>query len=103
MMQPFTNSSHLIPDGAALAARMQRDGYLFLPGLLPRDDVTAVQRQVGEIARDAGSLRRDQPVYRIPITADPTRRARLVPDRGSIPHRVHHRPRHRHERGALQG
>jgi Phytanoyl-CoA dioxygenase (PhyH) len=62
MMQPFTNSSHLIPDGAALAARMQRDGYLFLPGLLPRDDVTAVQRQVGEIARDAGWLRRDQPV-----------------------------------------
>ena len=41
---------------------MRRDGYLFLPGLLPRDDVAAVQRQVGEIARDAGWLRRDQPV-----------------------------------------
>jgi hypothetical protein len=41
---------------------MRRDGYLFLPGLLPRDDVAAVQRQVGEIARDAGWLRRDQPL-----------------------------------------
>ena len=41
---------------------MRRDGYLFLPGLLPRDDVAAVQRQVGEIARDAGWLRRDRPL-----------------------------------------
>jgi hypothetical protein len=61
-MQPFADSSHLISDGAALSERMRRDGYLFLPGLLPRDDVAAVQRQVGEIARDAGWLRRDQPL-----------------------------------------
>jgi hypothetical protein len=62
MIRPFTDSSELIADGAALAARMRHDGYLFLPGLLPRDDVAAVQRQVGAIARDAGWLRRDQPV-----------------------------------------
>jgi hypothetical protein len=62
MIRPFVDSSDLIADGGALAARMRRDGYLFLPGLLPRDDVAAVQRQVGEIARDAGWLRRDQPV-----------------------------------------
>ena len=62
MMRPFIDSSDLAADGAALAARMRRDGYLFLPGLLPRDDVATVQRQVGEIARDAGWLRRDQPV-----------------------------------------
>jgi Phytanoyl-CoA dioxygenase (PhyH) len=62
MIRPFTDSSGLIADGAALAARMRRDGYLFLPGLLPRDDVATVQRQVGAIARDAGWLRRDQPV-----------------------------------------
>ncbi len=41
---------------------MRRDGYLFLPRLLPRDDVAAVQRQVGTIARDAGWLRGDRPV-----------------------------------------
>jgi len=62
MIRPFIDSSNLIGDGTALAARMRRDGYLFLPGLLPRDDVAAVQRQVGTIARDAGWLRRDRPV-----------------------------------------
>ena len=62
LMQTFINSSALISDGLALAARMQRDGYLFLPGLLPREDVAAVQRQIGEIARDAGWLRRDVPM-----------------------------------------
>jgi hypothetical protein len=62
MMQQFTDSSDLIHDGAALAERMRRDGYLFLRGLLPRADVAALQRQIGEIARDAAWLRRDQPV-----------------------------------------
>jgi hypothetical protein len=61
-MQTFIDSSDLISDGPALAARMQRDGYLFLPSLLPRDDVAKVQHQIGEIARDAGWLRRDAPV-----------------------------------------
>lgn len=61
-MQAFIESSGLVGDGAALAERMRRDGYLFLPGLLPRSDVATVQRQIGEIARDAGWLRRDRPV-----------------------------------------
>src|SRR5271166_4029892 len=61
MIRSFIDSSDLIGDGTALAARMRRDGYLFLPGLLPRDDVAAVQRQVGAIAREAGWLRRDRP------------------------------------------
>jgi ectoine hydroxylase-related dioxygenase (phytanoyl-CoA dioxygenase family) len=61
-MQTFIDSSDLRSDGPALAARMQRDGYLFLRGLLPRDDVAEVQRQIGEIARDAGWLRGDLPV-----------------------------------------
>lgn len=61
-MQAFVDSSDLVADGASLTERMRRDGYLFLPGLLPRDDVAAVQRQIGEIARDAGWLRRDRPV-----------------------------------------
>jgi hypothetical protein len=62
MIAPFIDSSGLVADGAALVERMRRDGYLFLPGLLPPADVAAVQRQVGEIARDAGWLQRDQPV-----------------------------------------
>jgi hypothetical protein len=62
VMQSFIDSSGLITDGSALADRMRRDGYLFLPGLLPRNDVAAVQRQIGEIARDAGWLRQAWPV-----------------------------------------
>ena len=41
---------------------MRRDGYLFLPGLLPRDDIAIVQRQIGAIARDAGWLAPTAPV-----------------------------------------
>lgn len=62
MTSALVDSSDLRHDGAALAVRMRRDGYLFLTGLLPREDVASVQRQVGEIARDAGWLRRDHPV-----------------------------------------
>ena len=49
-------------DAAILAARLEGDGYLFLPGLLPAVDVANVQRQVGGVVRDAGWLRRDAPV-----------------------------------------
>ncbi len=50
-------------EGASvLAGRLERDGYLFLPGLLPAAGVANVQRQVGAVIRDAGWLRRDAPV-----------------------------------------
>ena len=35
-MQPFLDSTDVLDDGAALASRLQRDGYLFLRGLLPK-------------------------------------------------------------------
>jgi hypothetical protein len=62
MIAPFINSTDVIPNGTGLAARMRRDGYLFLPNLLPAADIAALQRQIGEIARDAGWLQRDRPV-----------------------------------------
>lgn len=61
-MQRFADSTNLIPDGAALAARMHRDGYLFLRGLLPAAAIRAVQRQVGNIVREDGWLWHDRPV-----------------------------------------
>lgn len=61
-MQPFVDSSDIAGDGAALASRMRRDGYLFLPGLLPRAAIVNVQRQVGEVVRADGWLRRDCPI-----------------------------------------
>ena len=61
-MQPFVDSSDIASDPAALAERMRRDGYLFMPGLMPRAAIANVQRQVGAIVRAAGWLRRDQPI-----------------------------------------
>ncbi len=61
-MDAFVDSTALAGDGAALADRMRRDGYLFLRGLLPAEPVCALQRQIGAIARDAGWLQRDAPV-----------------------------------------
>ncbi len=43
-MKPFQDSHALIGDAEALRAQAARDGYLFLPGLLPRDDVLAARR-----------------------------------------------------------
>ena len=61
-VHPLEDSAALLSDGPALAARMARDGYLYLPRLLPRDVIAGVQREVATVARDAGWLRRDAPL-----------------------------------------
>ena len=45
-------------DGAALARRMKREGYLFIKGLVPRQPVLELHRQFLGIAAEAGWLRR---------------------------------------------
>ena len=45
-----------------LRARLDADGYLFLPGLLPAADVASVQRQVGAIAQVDGWLQTAVPI-----------------------------------------
>ena len=61
-MRAFTDSSGLAADGAALAKRMARDGYLFLPGLLPPAAVQEVRRRCLEVIAAAGWLRAGRPV-----------------------------------------
>ena len=61
-MHPLESSAALVVDGPALAARMARDGYLYLPDLLPRDVVAGVQHEVAAIAREAGWLRPEAPL-----------------------------------------
>lgn len=56
-MQPFTDSTAIMHDGDALRARMAEDGYLFVRGLVPRDDIMAVRRQLLEQASAGGWLR----------------------------------------------
>jgi ectoine hydroxylase-related dioxygenase (phytanoyl-CoA dioxygenase family) len=54
MIKPFTDSTAVMRDGKALAANLDRDGYLFLRGVLPRDEVIAVRRQLLEKAGRSG-------------------------------------------------
>ncbi len=40
------SSNDILADGPALRERMQTEGYLFFPGLLPRDDVLAARQEI---------------------------------------------------------
>jgi len=62
MARPFLDSTGLVMDGAALAERMDRDGYLFIRGLLPREEVMALRRQFLEHADRAGWIDRAHPL-----------------------------------------
>ena len=62
MVRPFKDSTDIVRDGAALAERLDRDGYLFLRGLLPRDEILAVRSQLLAMAAGAGWLRGDRPI-----------------------------------------
>ncbi len=50
-MRPFTDSSALLGQPAALRTRMQQDGYLFLPGLLPTAAVGEVYDAIMAICK----------------------------------------------------
>jgi len=61
-MQPFLDSTAILDDGAELASRMQRDGYLFLRGLLPKDVLEDLRMTwLGTIA-EAGWVDTDHPL-----------------------------------------
>ncbi len=61
-MGEFLDSTGLMEDGPALAERLERDGYLFLRGLLPRDAVMEVRRRMLETAAEGGWLDPSHPV-----------------------------------------
>ena len=61
-MRPFHDSSAIVCDAHALRERMAEDGYLFLPGLLPRDAVLEARRQMLKVLAEAGMVRRDRPL-----------------------------------------
>ena len=56
-MQPFLDSTDVLNDGPELRRRMQRDGYLFLRGLLPTAVVEGLRLQILAIAQEAGWLK----------------------------------------------
>lgn len=56
-MEDLVDSADLLGNGAALAARLDEDGYLFIRGLLPRADVLRVRARFLEVIAAAGWLR----------------------------------------------
>jgi hypothetical protein len=71
MLREFVDSTGIAMDGAALAARLERDGYLYVRGLLPRAAVAEVRRQFLELAAQGGWLAAGHPVDA--AIADPAR------------------------------
>jgi Phytanoyl-CoA dioxygenase (PhyH) len=61
MLPPFLDSTNVADDGPELGRRLERDGYLFVRGLLPRADVLDLQRQFLEHADRGGWLDRSYP------------------------------------------
>ena len=61
-MPTFLDSTPIIDDPPALRTRMQRDGHLFVRGLLPADELEALRLHFLAIARDAGWVKADAPL-----------------------------------------
>jgi hypothetical protein len=62
MPRPFLDSTDLLMDGGALAHRMERDGYLFIRGLLLREEIMSLRRQFLELADRGGWIDRRHPL-----------------------------------------
>ncbi len=61
-MQPFLDSTDIVNDELELRERAQRDGYLFIRGLLPTDVLESLRLQCLEIVHDAGWVKKDTPL-----------------------------------------
>ena len=61
-MQPFLDSTDVVNDALELRERAERDGYLFIRGLIPIEVLENLRLQFLEIARDAGWVKTDAPL-----------------------------------------
>lgn len=72
------SSSDVIDDVAELRARMERDGYLFLPGYLDRAEVLAARQVMADRLAERGYL--DPAVPAIECKAHPDAKITFLPD-----------------------
>lgn len=61
-MQPFVDSRDVIDNSPALHERMERDGYLFISGLLPTEQVESLRLKQLEIGLEEGWVNADVPL-----------------------------------------
>jgi len=81
-------SAEFMDDTDALRARLAEDGYLYLPGLLDRDDVLAARRSILARMRSANMLHPDHPL--MDGVAKPGRRGDFTPALAKDNPQVHH-------------
>lgn len=72
-MKPFTDSSGLISKPERLLENFDRDGYVFLPGLLPRVEIQSVFDGFSKILSDAGVASRRSWKQQLMTTCRPFR------------------------------
>ncbi|MEM7253111.1 MAG: phytanoyl-CoA dioxygenase family protein [Pseudomonadota bacterium] len=98
--RPYTDSSSVLDDPEELRRRMQRDAYLYLPGLLPRELVELIRAEMLVICRDAGWLEsrndpREGTANRTAFTVEPEAAYMAVFNRQfaleSLHRAIHHR------------
>jgi ectoine hydroxylase-related dioxygenase (phytanoyl-CoA dioxygenase family) len=63
-MRPFLDSGDAVRNPAELRARAERDGYLFLRGILPREPVLELRRQILEVCDRHGFVGEGEPLDR---------------------------------------
>jgi ectoine hydroxylase-related dioxygenase (phytanoyl-CoA dioxygenase family) len=61
-MHPFINSADVRDSAGALRERARREGYLFVPGLVPPEAILAARRAILEVCTRHGFLREDTPL-----------------------------------------
>jgi ectoine hydroxylase-related dioxygenase (phytanoyl-CoA dioxygenase family) len=74
----LTRSDDCIGQAALLRQRLDRDGYLYLPGFLDRDDVMAARASLTERLSEQGLLHPDH--SSIEAVANPDRKTTFMPD-----------------------
>ena len=57
LIAPLRDSTEALADGAALGQRLADDGYLFLRGVVPREDVLAARGEVFQRLAQVGEIR----------------------------------------------
>ena len=69
-MKPLVDSTDLLHEPEALRARARQDGYVFVRGLLPAEEVLSVGQEMGGVMAKAGWIDADSPLASAEVNLD---------------------------------